>query len=752
MKIWPLKKKSVLLVKDFVLGVDPKADLEFLLMNCRNQYKSFDEALITKAFNWCYDTHKTKIRKSGQPFYVHPLSVALIVVKEMPLDDIAVVCALLHNVVDEGNLYGLKDIQNEFGDTVAEIIGHIIKIKYIEGRQIEHLENYRKLLLALFKDVRIILIKIADRLDNLRSIEFLDEDRQRKMSEETLEIYSAFAHRFGLGSLKWELEDLAFKVLNKESYEEISNALKLRREDREDFIEVFTKPIKDKLSKDELLKRKNIKFDIIGRPKHIFSIYNKMKARGLPMSELFDLFAIRIILDTDDSSYCFIVYGIISDIYKPVPGTFKDYISSPKQNGYQSLHTAVLDSGGKPVEIQIRTKKMDEIAEKGVASHFNYKRDFLPAQSVLDDRNIEEWMGLVRNVFEYAGDETPEELIDSVRKNLFNDEIFVFTPTYEFRKFPKDATPLDFAFAIHSEIGFNCIGAKVNGKVVPLDYKLQSGDVIEILTSKNQKPKKDWLKFVVTQRARNNIHKYMKDEKKRAEERGMSIWKGIVNRYNIKETDEFIHEMLNELKFDTMKNFFLTLGSTSFDVSVVYEFLADKKINLSLNHINGEDLLPDKDTPQMKDSQDSIGMKIKNASINVSYARCCHPLPGDAIIGHIKEGREIIVHQKTCGHVKHLLDTHQTTVFDMDWSNLIHKDFTVKIRMVAEEKPEILNEITTKILSLKKVNFRGLNINSIDEGLEGIITANVHSIEDMNTLFDSLRQLNGIKSVERYNE
>ncbi|MBI5325169.1 MAG: bifunctional (p)ppGpp synthetase/guanosine-3',5'-bis(diphosphate) 3'-pyrophosphohydrolase [Ignavibacteriae bacterium] len=752
MKLWSLIKKSELPEKEFELGIDPVKDLGYLLQQCRNQYKSFDEALITKAFNWCYDTHKNKTRRSGKPFYVHPLSVALIVVKEMPLDDISVVCALLHNVVDEGNTYGIKDIQNEFGPTVAEIIEHIIKIKYIEGRQIEHLENYRKLLLALFKDVRIILIKLADRLDNLRSIEYLEEDKQKKMSEETLEVYSAFAHRFGLGSLKWELEDLAFKVLNKEAYDEISNSLQLKREDREEFIQNFTYPIKDKLSKDELLKRKNIKFDIIGRPKHIFSIYNKMKSRGLPITELFDLFAIRIILDTDDSSYCFIVYGIISDIFKPVPGTFKDYISNPKKNGYQSLHTAVIDTSGKPVEIQIRTKKMDEIAEKGVASHFNYKRDFLPAQSVLDDRNIEEWMGLVRNVFEYAGDETPEELIDSVRKNLFSDEIFVFTPTYEFRKFPKDASPLDFAFAIHSEIGFHCIGAKVNGKVVPLDYKLQSGDVIEILTSKNQKPKRDWLKFVVTQRSKNNIQKYLKDEKKRDEERGLSIWKGIVNRYNIKENDNFIHELLQELKFESMKNFFQSLGSANFDVSVVYEFLSDKKINLSLNHINGEELLPDKDIPQMKDAQDSITTKIKNASINVSYAGCCHPLPGDKIVGHIKEGHEIIVHQKSCGHVKHLIDTHQTSLFDMDWSNLIHKDFTVKIRVVAEEKPEILNEITTKILSLKKVNFRGLNINNIDEGLEGIITANLHSIEDMNTLFDSLRQLNGIKSVERYNE
>ncbi len=751
MAIHLLKKKTEE-EKEHILGLDPKSDLDYLLSHCKKNLHSYDEKLIKKAFNWCYDTHKNKIRYSGTPFYSHPVAVALIVVDEMPLDDISVASALLHNVIDEGDTFGLKDIQNEFGNTIAEIVEHITKIRYIEGHQFEHLENYRKMLLALFKDVRIILIKIADRLHNMRTLEHLNTEKQIKMSEETLEIFAPFAHRFGLGTLKWELEDLAFKFLNPIAYSEIDSELQLTRKQREEYIKEFSKPITEGLTKDEILKKKNIKFEMFGRPKHIYSIFNKMQLRGLPMKELFDLFAIRIILETDDSSYCFIVYGIISDIFKPVPGTFKDYISNPKKNSYQSLHTAVLAQDGKPVEVQIRTRKMHEVAERGVAAHFNYKRGFLPAQSVLDDKNIEEWMDLVRSVFEYAGDEPPEELLESVNNNLFNDEIFVFTPASEFRKFPKNSTPLDFAFAIHTEIGFHCIGAKVNGKVVPLNYKLESGDTIEILTSKNQKPSKEWLKCVVTQRARSIIQKYLKDEKKNSTEKGEKIWQGIVNRYAIVTDDGMMEDMLKNLKFKSPKDFYYAIGSSNLDIAVVYEYLVEKKRDLKFDNLNGFELIPNGNGQKPKESNDTISTKIKTASVNVSYAKCCNPIPGDEIIGHVKAGSEIVVHRKNCPQVKYLIGSHQPSVFEMDWSSLVHKDFTVKLRFTAEEKPSKFKDITTKVVSSVVSNFKGININHMDDGFEGILTVSVSGIDGLNSIFDKLKSIPGIKTVERYNE
>ncbi|MGA2298106.1 MAG: RelA/SpoT family protein, partial [FCB group bacterium] len=703
MTLWPLRKKKSKVDTEYIIGSDPKTDLEHLIEACKNNLITVDEELIKKAFNWCYETHKNKVRKTGEAFYTHPLQVAYIIISEMPLDDISVACALLHNVVDEGDTFGMKDIQSEFGTTIAEIVEQITKIRYIEGHKIEHLENYRKLLLSLFKDVRIILIKLADRLHNMRTLDWVSPTKQVQMSEETMEIYAPFAERFGLANIKWELEDLSFKYTNPEAYNQINTALQSTREEREEYIDTFSAPIMERLNKDEFLRKKNIKFEITGRPKHIFSIYHKMIARGLPMEQLFDLFAVRIIIDTDDSSYCFIVYGIISDIYTPVPGTFKDYISMPKKNSYQSIHTAVIDEQhNKSVEIQIRTRKMHEIAERGVAAHFNYKRGFLPAQSVLDDKNIEEWMGLVRNIFENPSEETPEQLIDSVRQNLFADEIIVFTPKNEFRIFPKEATPLDFAFAIHSDIGIHCIGAKVNGKIVPLDYKLESGDTIEIITSKNQKPSKEWLKYVITQRAKNLIMKYLKAEGRRAGEEGLQIWKALLEKVNHKFTEAEFNDLLKTLKFEHYKDFYNALGTAQLDVSLIYEYVNEKikGIDFGTNNKNGK---------LSKYNLDSVGKTLKAPGVKIIYAKCCNPLPGDEIVCTIKAGQEMTIHRHNCPEIKSQVNSHQPTIFELDWSVLTAKDFTIKIKVTGDEKPAMLNKTTSKVLAMKDVNLRGFN-------------------------------------------
>ena len=467
MKFLSFKRKSGEKKTAKKLGVNKEADLEYLLLECAGHLKKFDENLITKAYHWCCEANKNRLLRSGEPFHTYPLSVAHVLISEIPLDDTSVASALLAGCIHQNGPFSLSDIRSEFSGTITEIVENIITIKKIDPETFSQLENYRKILLSLFKDVRIILIVLADKLHNLRTLEFLPEHKQYAQAKEAMEVYAPFAQRFGLFHLKWEIEDLSFKYINPQAYNEIKHGLKLTRNEREDYLKRFTKPIQDRLSKVELFKKNSISFEITARAKHIYSIFNKMIAREKGMDELYDLFAVRIIIDSDENSYCFLVYGILAELYKPVPGTFKNYISSPKKNGYQSIHTAVFGPQDKPVEIQIRTRKMHEISERGVAAHFDYKRGLLPAQSVLDDKELLEWMNLVRNTFENAsGSDDTETILESLKNNLFQDEIYVFTPSKEFRVLPKDSTPLDFAYNIHSEIGNHCIGAKVNARVV----------------------------------------------------------------------------------------------------------------------------------------------------------------------------------------------------------------------------------------------------------------------------------------------
>ena len=493
-----MKTQNVIEEKE--LGKDPEADLQLLLSECNRMLSKVDEELITKAFRFCVEIHKNDTRADGRPYYSHLLATALIVVREITLDDISVAAALLHDVVEDHEpRVSLSDLRKDFGDTIAEIVDGVTKIRDIsKSKEITRAESYRKLLLSLVNDVRVILIKFADRLHNMRTLDHLNPESQKRIAKETMEIYAPFAHRFGLGSIKWEMEDLAFKYLDREHYDEVKSGLKSTRKEREDFINGFISPI------EERLQANHIKFEISGRPKHIYSIYNKMRMQEKRIDELYDLFAIRIILDTDDKNECFFVYGIVSEIYTPVPERFKDYISVPKKNNYQSLHTTVIGNDGKRVEVQIRTRTMHEIAEKGVAAHFNYKAESLGKKITFGNKDLEEWANWMRDVFDNAGggDEAVQQLLESFRLNLYQQELQVFTPKGELRVLPMNSTPIDFAFDIHSAIGLHCIGAKVNGRIVSLDYKLQNGDQVEIITSKNQSPNRDWERFIVTHKAK----------------------------------------------------------------------------------------------------------------------------------------------------------------------------------------------------------------------------------------------------------
>lgn len=562
--------------KQIVPGKNPEDDLALLLRDCKKYLKVYNEQKVCKAFMLCLDAHANKLRKSGEPYYTHPVEVARIVMSEIPLDDISVISALLHDVLDEGDNFTIQDIRSEFGSDIADIVEGVHKIEHIENNNssiADQAENYRKLLLSLFKDIRIILVKLADRLHNMRTLEYVSPQSRIKLSRETLDIYAPFANRFGLRNIKWELEDLSFKYLNSDAYTEIKSALKSTREEREEYIRDLISPIQEKLSKDDILKKLKIKFEISGRPKHIYSIYNKMLARSKPMDELHDLFAIRIILESDEPNLCFYVYGIVAGINQPVPETFKDYINTPKKNGYQSLHSAIVGPDKKIIEVQLRTRQMHELAEQGFAAHFLYKEGRIDQTSILDKRQIIDWIGEVREIFENAKTGSNEELIENFRQNLFFDEIYVYTPKNEFRSLPKDATPLDFAYDIHSEVGDYFIGAKVNGKLATIDYKLQSGDQVEIITSKKQTITSEWLKYVITPRAKQNIQKFLKDKEKTAEEEGKNIWIEKSREHSIRLNDKEFEMLLKSLKFRTPEQFYLALRKNELSLDKAFDFI-----------------------------------------------------------------------------------------------------------------------------------------------------------------------------------
>ncbi len=721
------------------------SDFKQLLKNCKKYLKNYDEELIKKAFIFCVESHKNKIRKSGEPYYTHPLAVAMITIKEMPLDQTSVIAALLHDVVDQSDIYSLKDIRSEFGATVEEIILGISKIQHIESHNVAESENYRKLLLSLFKDVRIILIKIAEMLHNMRTIKYLEPELQKKIANEVLEIYSPFANRFGLRNLKWELEDLAFKVINPKAYKEIKSKLHLTREEREEHINSIVDYINNSLKNNEIIKENKIKFKISGRAKHIYSIFNKIHNRGLPMEQLNDLFAVRIILDTKDNSYCYLTFKIISDMYGIINGTYKDYISNPKQNGYQSIHFAVRDENGNPFEVQIRTKEMHELSEKGVASHFNYKRGFLPAQSVLDDKNLEEWLNIVRTVFEKVdGDDNGRLLLDA-RKKSYGEEIYIFTPANEFKILPKDSTPLDFAYAIHSDIGKHCIGAKVNSRIEPLDYVMQSGDMIEILTSQKQKPSKDWLNIVVTQRAKSQIQKYFKHKKMKKETKGKLIWEEMVKKFDLKNPDKILGKMQKKLNFKSKDEFYLAIATSGIDKTTMFNYFEDviNEINMpnSTNGVNSNA----KTNGKKKNKKINIGNKTK-----FLYASCCNPIPGDKILGIISgDSKEITIHRYDCPNAKELLNVYSSSIFEMDWKSITETEFKSKFLIIGEEKDNLLNEITAKLSDMEDISIQSFNFDYTEEGFRAYIIVLVNSLDNLKKLFVSLRTIEGIKSVNR---
>ncbi|AFN75128.1 (p)ppGpp synthetase I, SpoT/RelA [Melioribacter roseus P3M-2] len=721
-----------------VIGIKHKKMLDELLEVCRKNLRVVNEALIEKAFHLSYESHKNDFRASGEPYFNHPYEVAMILAREIPLDDISIVGALLHDVVEDSDI-NIEFIEREFGQEVAEIVDGVTKIGGVfKEQEIVKAENYRKLLLSMVKDVRVILVKFADRLHNMRTLEFVSPQKQRRIAKETLEIYAPFAHRFGLGAIKWEMEDLAFKYLNREAYDSIAQKISDTRKEREAFLNKVIKPVSEKL------KEYNLKFEISGRPKHLYSIYRKMVTQNLPFEQIYDKLAIRIILENDDKNSCYLVLGIVNELFKPIPDRFKDFISIPKKNNYQSIHTTVIGPEGRLVEVQIRTRKMHEIAERGVAAHWKYKENITSA-----DKELEEWVSWVRDIFENASkDEATKEILASFKLNLYQDEIYVFTPKGELKRLPINSTPVDFAYEIHSNVGNHCIGAKVNGKIVPLNTILHSGDQVEIITSKNQHPNKSWLQFVKTHKAKSHIRRYLNKEEERIIENGKEIFEKKVKKYKLALTPDDLVKLSKKLKFDNVKSFYKAIASNNVDL----DRILNPALNVQAQESQKEsgELEFDRFVDIARHTAGGVIVEGEQKGLSISYAKCCNPIPGDPIIGYVTIGEGIKVHRKDCKNLINMLKSNEERVVPVNWPKTDGSYFVAGIIIKGEDMPGILKDISNSITTFENTNIKSVNFSTADSMFKGTITVYVRDLNHLNKLIERLKKNKGVYSVERF--
>lgn len=711
-----------------------------LLRSMTHKRSREDTKLIRKAFDIAVEAHKDMRRKSGEPYIFHPIAVARICGEEMGLGATSVACALLHDTVEDTDI-SLDDIESMFGLKVRKIIDGLTKLSGVfDLTKSAQAENFRKMLLTIPEDLRVILVKLADRLHNMRTLESMRRDKQLKIASETSFLYAPLAHRLGLYAVKTELEDLSLKYTHPEEYQEIESKLKKTKEVRERFIRSFIRPIARELDKTGL------KYSIKGRPKSIYSIWNKIQNKNVTFEEIFDVFAIRIIIESEEESEkadCWKVYSVVTDFYRPNPERLRDWISHPKQNGYESLHTTVMSPTGKWVEVQIRTTRMDEIAEKGLAAHWKYKDG-----SDTSANALEEWIGQIRDLLEQK-DKDALELIDDFQLNLFAKEIFVFTPKGDLFTLPANSTALDFAFAIHSEVGAKCIGAKVNYKLVPLSHRLKSGDQVEILTSQKQKPKEDWLNYVITSKARTRIKAALKEEQKQIAEQGKEILQRKLSSLKVDFNEDNLKELLKLYDLKEHSDLYVQIASGKIDF---------KKIKPIIQ--KGGQLKNSSITQSIKNSFESLigkvtGKKeeiiIGDSSTKFDYklAQCCNPIPGDDVFGFLTINDGIKIHRTNCPNAKQLLANYAYRVIKARWKNQNYNEFITDINIKGFDSKGLVNDLTKIISEQEDINMKSLSFDTDDGIFEGKITLFVSDKTQLAKLIKNLKNLEGVTSVDR---
>lgn len=711
-----------------------------LLRATKNRTRQ-DTAYIRKAFDVAVEAHKDMRRKSGEPYIYHPIAVARICVEEMGLGATSIACALLHDTVEDTYIT-LQDVEDLFGEKARRIIDGLTKIPDVFDQNTSvQAENFRKMILTISDDLRVVLIKLADRLHNMRTLDSMNPEQQIKIASETKFLYAPLAHRLGLYSIKTELEDLAMKYTESEKYKQIQTKLKSTEDVRNRFIRRFIHPVR------EALQKEGYKFEIKGRTKSISSIWKKMKNKDLPFEEVFDLFAIRIILDTSiemEKADCWRVYSIVTDFYQPSPDRLRDWISTPRANGYESLHTTVMSPQGKWVEVQIRTKRMDEIAEKGLAAHYRYK------ENQKDDNKFDRWIAEIRDLLENA-DTNAMDFVEEFKMNLFNDEIYVFTPKGDLRVLPVGATILDFAYDIHTDIGNKCIGGKVNNRLVPLSYQLQNGDQLEIITSSKQKPTDDWVRIVGTARARQKIKSALNDEKKQIAADGREILERKFKQLHIRFQSENISVLERYFGFPSATDLYVKIAKGKFDLSRLRELVND---NGMLQIEKKQQINKDKHEldvyPKINKKEDTIiiGEDFKN--IQYQMARCCNPIPGDVIFGFITISEGIKIHRNNCPNAIHLQSKMAYRCIKARWRSQDLTARVAQIRLVGIDDVGIVNKITEVISKELNVNMKSISFEANDGLFEGKIQVLVYDTEHLDTLMQKFEQVEGVKKVERW--
>ncbi|RYY39503.1 MAG: bifunctional (p)ppGpp synthetase/guanosine-3',5'-bis(diphosphate) 3'-pyrophosphohydrolase [Chitinophagaceae bacterium] len=710
------------------------------LLRClKSRIKPGDRKMIRQAFEMAAEAHKSMRRKSGEPYILHPLAVARICVEEIGLGVRSTICSLLHDTVEDTDVT-LEDVQREFGSEIARIVDGLTKIStVVDVNASQQAENFRKILLTLTDDPRVIIIKLADRLHNMRTLDSMKQEKQLKIASETVYVYAPLAHRMGLYNIKTEMEDLSMKYLEPDTYRSLARKLAETKRERTRYINEFIKPLQDKLT------ASGFTFEIYGRPKSIHSIWNKMKKKGVAFEEVYDLFAIRVLLTSTpekEKEECWKVYSMITDEYTPSPERLRDWLSNPKSNGYEALHTTVMGPQGKWVEVQIRTKRMNEIAEKGLAAHYKYK------EGQADESRFDKWFNQIREVLN-SNDTDSVDFLQDFKTSFLAEEIYVYTPKGEVKMLPTGATALDFAFAVHSMVGARTIGAKVNHKLVPISHKLRSGDQVEIITSNKQKPNEGWLDFVVTAKARTKIKDALKEEKRTVAEEGKYILQRKLDGMGASMSQHNTDEIANFYKYSSSLELFYQIAIKAVDLKELKEFKvtgdrldAPKPVKLP-EHKHEPHYTPKKDTELIifGESSDKIVYNLAN---------CCKPIPGDDVFGFVTTGKGLTIHRTNCPNAAKLMASYGHRIVKTKWAKNKEISFLTGLRIIGLDDVGVVSKITNLISGELRINIAAITIEAKEGVFEGSIKLFVHDRDELDALVDKLKSLHGIQSVDRF--
>ena len=710
--------------------------------------------IITKAFNFANQAHKGIKRRSGEPYIMHPIAVASIVCNEIGLGSTSICAALLHDVVEDTD-YTVEDIENIFGPKIAQIVDGLTKISggIFGDRASAQAENFKKLLLTMSNDIRVILIKIADRLHNMRTLGSMLPNKQYKIAGETLYIYAPLANRLGLYKIKTELENLSFKYEHPEEYAEIEEKLNATAAERDKVFNDFTAPIRTQLDK------MGLKYRILARVKSIYSIWNKMQTKHVPFEEIYDLLAVRIIFEPrneeEELNDCFDIYVSISKIYKPHPDRLRDWVSHPKANGYQALHVTLMGNNGQWIEVQIRSERMNDVAEQGFAAHWKYKE----GGGSEDEGELEKWL---RTIKEILDDPQPDaiDFLDTIKLNLFASEIFVFTPKGELKTMPQNSTALDFAFSLHTDIGSHCIGAKVNHKLVPLSHKLQSGDQVEILTSKSQRVQPQWEVFATTARARAKIAAILRKERKANQKIGEEILSEFLKKEEVRPEEAVIEKLRKLHNAKNEEELLAAIGSKAIVLGEADKNELEEKQTsnwkkyLTFSFGNSKEKQEEKEPQEKEKINPKEVLKLTEESLQKKYimAECCHPIPGDDVLGYVDENDRIIIHKRQCPVAAKLKSSYGNRILATEWDTHKELSFLVYIYIKGIDNMGLLNEVTQVISRQLNVNIRKLTIETEDGIFEGKIQLWVHDVDDVKTICNNLKKIQNIKQVSRVEE